>query len=179
MSPSAEPANATAEASVVVPAELLEDGEIVLLAVKPSGWFVLLVSAPVLAVVGVLAAGVVFSEPILHAGGRPRDAVLLALTAVAFLRVLVACCQWIGRLYVLTNRRMLRIRGIVRADVLAFLLKDVRGVLPTAGLLERPLGLGSLYFEIDGQAGGDAAWVNLSRPADVLETVSEAIRRAR
>ena len=42
MSPSAEPANPPADAEALAPACRLEEGEAVILAVKPSRWFVLL-----------------------------------------------------------------------------------------------------------------------------------------
>ena len=54
MTPSAQ-GGATAIDDVTVEEKLLQDGEIVVLSIKPSGWFVLQISSPV----WVLAAGVV------------------------------------------------------------------------------------------------------------------------
>ena len=176
--PSAEPAETPAQIGVV-PTELLDDGEVILLATKPSGWFALLVSGPVLGGAALVAAGMLLAGPAVRIGARARQGVVLICLAAACLRVVLACCQWFGRLYILTDRRILRIRGIIRSDVFACPLRDIRRTTASAGLCERLLGLASLYFDLEDGEGSDSAWIHLSHPEEIRQTIEEAIRRAR
>ena len=190
MTPSADSATIAAE-EAIVPADLLEDGELILLAVKPSGWFVLLVSWPVLAAAGVVTAAAYLAHGVLPTTAL-QHLVLLICIAAGCLRVVLACFQWLGQLYVLTDRRVIRIRGVIHVDLLACPLKQVRQVVLTAAILERPLHLGSLYFEVSRQhpedqhngadASGDPAdanWTHIAHAAEIHEIVLNAIRRAR
>ena len=175
------PADLTAVAEPLVPAGVLKDGETVLLAIKPSGWFPLLVSWPVLAIVGLVAlvvyvAGEQFG---LNISQKPvmKPVMILCLT-VACLRIVVACMQWLGRMYILTNRRIMRVRGVVRTDVVSWALKDVRSLSLSAGRLDQLLGIASLLVVAGEDDTPQAAWTHLARPIEVHRIVSEAARRA-
>ena len=173
MSPLAEQAGAAA-AMPAVPAEALNDGEEVILALKPSGWFVLFASWPVLAAAVMIG---VASYP-LHLAG-PYQLVPLACTGAACLRVVIACGQWAGMLYVLTNRRVIRLRGTTRPEVRSCILREIAGADVSTGTAEGLLGLGSIVFELHGGARPDICWVNVPDPRGVQETINQAVRRAR
>ena len=177
MTPSSDPAS-TATEEAIFPADLLDDGEVVLLAVKPSGWFVLLISLPVLVGAVLVATGVYVADEVLHMAG-PQPTVLLICLAVGCLRLVIACFQWLGCLYVLTSKRIMCIRGVVRTDVLAFPLKKIAQVFVTAGSLERTLQLGSLEFEISGNLDSQSRWSCLANPTEVYQAVLDAIHRTR
>ncbi|MCK4602646.1 MAG: PH domain-containing protein [Phycisphaerae bacterium] len=174
MTPSAEPASTAVTEDTLVPEQVLDEGEFVILAIKPSGWFVLLVSWPVLAIAAVVVVvGYLAGE----AFGVPCQTVMLFALAAACARVVLASCQWLGRLYMLTNRRVLRIGGIIRMDVFACPLKKIRHVQLHAGPAERVLALDSLLFTIGEAPSPAASWNNISRGEEVLRIVNEAIRR--
>jgi len=170
MSPSADQAGALGISQTVSEA-LLRDGEEIILAVKPSGWYVLLVSWPVL----VAAATVAVASGVLGFSG-PRQVVPFACAAAACLRVVLACCQWVGLLYVLTNRRVMRVRGILRSDACWCELAKIAEVAISAGPLEGLLGLASLLFLEAGGRCSQVCWTNLARPAEVQQAVRSAIR---
>ncbi|MFW6132325.1 MAG: PH domain-containing protein [Planctomycetota bacterium] len=176
MSPSAEQAEAAPAAEALVPARLLDDGEAVLLAVKPSGWFVLLASWPVVLVAAALGVAVYFAEGVLPAA---HPAAMLVCTAAALLRLVLACLQWLGRVYVLTDKRILRIRGIARLDVVQCPLHKIDRTDLVATRGERFFALGTLTFLAEGLSADASAWVNLARPHDVKAVVDEAIHRGR
>lgn len=167
-------AEAPATVEPFVPAELLDDGEAIILAVKPSGWFVVLTSWPVL----VSCAGVAAA-----AGLWPRlfggNLVGMAALAVALAKVLVACFQWAGRLYVLTNRRVIRIRGVLKADVVSCLLKNIRQTTLSATLPERMAAVGSLYFDMLDTDGTEMIWINLAKPYQVRDLMEQTIHQAK
>jgi len=177
MSPQAEPTSA-AVAEPAVPAKLLEEGEIVILAIKPSPWFVLISSASVLGVVGIVALVALLAGEVPGAW-VPRRVVFSICFLVAVVRVMVAGFQWAGRLYILTNHRLMRIRGVIRVDVCHCPLRQVGEVVGCVSRLERPLGLGSLFFRDREGNLSQADWVNLSRPGEVEQLVNEAIGKTR
>lgn len=178
MSPSAEPTSQGAEATThPVPVGLIEDGEIVILAVKPSAWFALIVSLPVLAsaaVVGVVAYVVELYHPAMQA-----RLIWPGCAAVALVRMLIACWQWLGRTYVLTNRRVVCIRGLIRVQWAAAALAKVQEAVLTSSIAERIVGTGSIYCLADMAGSAAVAWNTVARPADVHEIVLEAVNRAR
>ncbi|HAU36918.1 MAG TPA: hypothetical protein DCX07_04290 [Phycisphaerales bacterium] len=175
MSPSAEPA-AVAPAAVVSE-RMLRDGEVVLYAAKPSFWSVLLVSGPVLVAAGLVAVATSLTVPALPVA---RQTVVLVCVAAACLRVMVACAQWGGRMYVLTNLRVLRISGLTRVELGECALKRIVRVQPSAAVWERAIGTGNLLFHAGEKPDVPAVvWQHLSRPAEVEQLVNEAVRRAR
>jgi len=161
----------------LVPAGLLEGGELVILALKPSGWFVLVSSLPLLLSAGAVAAVAYlmsFSDYF-----RDPEVVWYFCAAVALLRLMVASWQWLGRTYVLTNRRIVSIRGLVRVQLAAAGLPRVREALLAASLSERVVGAGSIYCLLDPDAPPTVAWQTVARPAEVHEVILEAIGRAK
>jgi hypothetical protein len=186
MTPSAEPTSQGAQiAAHLVPADLLGGQEVIILAVKPSAWFVLLSSLPVLAsatVVGVVAYVVNVYHP-----RTPAQVVLTLCAAGGMGRLIFACWQWLGRTYVLTNLRIIVVRGLMNVQVTAAGLTDVRRVVLEASLSERVVSAGSIFC----LAGTDAdpgrtdladpsavAWNVISRPQQIHEIIEDAVRRA-
>jgi len=157
---------------------LLGDGEAVILAVKPSGWFVPLTSLPALAVLALLAVSGHYLGRMISMGLGPQ-AIEVICGVLAAGRLVAACCQWAGMLYVLTNRRVLRIRGALKVSITGCGLTEIRHTASlTTGLVERLAGVGTLFFQTDrgNLAGGE--WQHISRPGEVLETINTAIRQA-
>ncbi len=176
MSPTAESAGAAAGIETAAEA-LLGEGEVILLAIKPSRWFVVLVSWPVLvAAVGAVFAAVA-TERITSIDLPGQTIGSVCLVGVA-LRLFVACAQWVGRLYILTSRRVLTIRGVLRVSLSDLPLKLIEGTAPMSTTGERVLGVGSLAFEQERGVAPDTTWLHLSRAAEVRQAVDDAIRRS-
>lgn len=178
MSPSVEPTTVAAPGLTVVPARLLDGGEVVLLAVKPSGWFCLLTSLPVL-LTAVAFTAVAYLAGRLLSGPLQPGALALFWAGVSVLRLIVAYLQWVARLYVLTNRRVLRVSGAFRGVVHQCLLRHIARAAASVSPAERLLGVGSLSFESSDPAAGQAHWAHINYPAEVQQIVNEAIARAR
>ncbi len=178
MTPSAEPTSQRAEvAAHLVPANLLADGEIVILAIKPSNWFALVASLPVLAAAAVVAAaayGVNRYQP-----ATPEQVIFSFAAVAAVGRLALGCWQWLGRTYVLTNLRVVCVRGLLNVNVTAAPLSRVRTAVLAPALPERLLGLGSIYCLADPDAQAAVSWNTIANPHQVHEIHDEAIRRAR
>ncbi len=178
MSPSIEPAGAAAEIDALVPEEVLDDGEIVLLALRPSGWAAVIESRLVV-VPALLAAGVVatlLQTSVLHWSANARLALMACLLAAVF-RLASAAFQWGGYLYVLTNRRAIRLRGTVRRELQHVRLVDVAQAELTEFPAQRLFSVGSIEFRRSPQDLPDLGWAHLASAPEVLEMVREALDR--
>lgn len=170
-----------AVAPLAVPAaamKVLNDGEEIILAVRPSLWMVVLESLPTAAIAGVIAAALLIVDP--NALNLPRSvgsAVVLACGLVAVLRVAMVFVRWLGRLYVLTNRRVLRLGGVAAVDVADCPLERMTDAAVMSGSVERLVALGTIIFTIDGQLSAELGWTNIAHPEDVAQEVRRAIRR--
>lgn len=179
MSPPADSANPAATGADVASArQILQGGEEIILAIKPSPWFVVLASWPVVLTAAVVAGGA-YAASEWFTAALPRGLIYLLCLAAAAGRVMVASLQWMSRLYMLTNLRVMRVRGILQADIRVHLLQKIARTRCTAGVGERILGIGTLGFDVPGEETADTVWVHIPRPHEVEETVNQAIRRAR
>jgi len=175
---SAESATPAESAGAALP-QLLHEGEVVILAVKPSVWFVLLSAWPAIAVAAAVAVVGYVALPMIETQITYSRRVLTMLCAsVVLIQLFISCCQWIGRLYVLTNVRVLRIRGVFRVDVFQCPLSKIRQATLTATRHERLCGVGTIHFDVETPTE-EPCWLHVARPAEVNDTLQDALRRAR
>ena len=179
MSPSADPASVEAPVSVEVSSRLLNDGEIVQLAIKPGLGFVVLASLPTLAVLAVVAGLFwVLQEAIgVSLGVSARSATWICAGGAAA-RLLLSCMEWSSRLYCLTNRRVFRVQGVFCPNVEQCPLQAINRVDLTAGGGEKALGMATLRFRLTDGRGDGPDWVNVARPEEVARIVREALLRS-
>jgi len=161
----------------LVPERLLDGGEIVILAIKPSLWFILFASARWVAFLVLIAVLAPRLEPVLPWGSPVM--VTKAAVALAAARLGFATLEWVARLYVLTNRRVMRVRGIFNVDLFECSLLRIENTHLTFAWYERIFGLGSIWFATAGTAGCQPGWVTVARPLEVHEQIRAAIARAR
>ncbi len=155
---------------------VLRDGELVLLILRPSLWFVPLTSLRFIAAVAVLMlAGHVYDEKIPFS---PRFYLEAGVFVVAG-RLTWALLQWMGRLYVLTDMRIVAISGVWNSVVFECALRRVARTRLTYTLRERVLGLGSIEIIPQDEESPVGIWQMVPRPRRVHERVLSAIRRAR
>jgi hypothetical protein len=159
----------------LLPAQLLDGDEIVILAVKPSLWFVLFTSARwLVALAGVIALTAWLGE----LPGFSKPLIVKGSLALAGARVGFALLQWVSRLYVLTNRRIMRLRGIFNVDLFECQLSKIQNTYLTMAWYERLASLGSISFATAGTGGIEATWANVNNPLEVHERIRSAIHRA-
>ncbi len=158
----------------LLPAQLLGGDEIVIFAVKPSLWFVLFTSARWL----IAMALVIGLSGWLDTAGMSRALVVKAALALGGARLGFALLQWVSRLYVLTNRRIMRLRGIFNVDLFECQLTKIQNTYLTMTWYERLAGLGSISFATAGTGGVEASWTDVNNPLEVHERVRSAIHRA-
>ena len=160
---------------------VLRDGETVLLVLKPSLWFIIFQS---IIFAGAVVLGLLFARVF-------ADRLLLVhrivyTEAAVFLvagRVMYAVLQWMGRLYVLTDQRVIRMAGVFSVDLYDCPLRNIARTELTASIKERACRIGSIEIYPKYTDGADdgycvGSWQTIPRPVDVHEQIVAAIRRA-
>jgi hypothetical protein len=154
---------------------ILRDGEVVLLALKPSFWFILLSSLRFTAAVSILALGAIAWE-----GRHNRE--WFYIEAALFLlagRFMWAVLQWMGRLYVLTDLRVIRLAGVFKVEIFDCALRKVARTQVTASLKERLCGTGGIEIIPGDENCPPAVWQTVRRPLEVNELIVATINRAK
>ena len=158
---------------------VLRDGEVVLLALKPSLWLLVFQSIGFAAVVvlGYLATRV------FHDSLPLRREIIYWESAIFLIvgRLMVAVMQWMARWYVLTDQRVIRLSGIFSPEIFSCPLRKIARTQLTYSVKERMTRLGSIeiYPGGDGTEVPDSfAWQAIARPVEIHEQMVAAIRRA-
>lgn len=182
---SATEANAATGAPALIRPATVPEGEVVILQLKPHPLFVLLsVLGPVtLCVVCALLVRWVSGRQFQLAGGPtlefPNLGRLWALPlVVAAITLGWQALEWWMRTYLLTDRRVVRVSGVLRQTVVEVPLARVQQVMLYRSLRERMFGLGTPGISSAGS--GDASfvfWNMVSRPAERQRVLRETIAR--
>ena len=155
--------------------ECVDDGEIILLAVKPSALLIILSS------VRVACMGIVVALGLLAATSDPRvpwDAVhaLGAGGVIVAARLAWAVSDWWSRVYVLTDRRIIVRAGAV-PQVQWIPLREAECVDAGATGAERWLGLGHVAIRRAPRAHARIAWTCVHDAPRCQAAIADARRR--
>ncbi len=167
---------AVVEEQLSIADEILDGGETVLLAIKPSLWFVLFdaarwvfLGATLLLISAFSAFQVTWVSR--QTIGQLGAAIIIARLGMAFLR-------WVSRFYILTNRRVMRVRGVFKVDILSCPLLSIRRTEITIGPHEKVTRLGTILFASDEVPCDDFHWFQINKVEEVHERIRRAIDRA-
>jgi hypothetical protein len=155
---------------------VLDGGEIIELAIKPSMWRPLFDSLSWLVVGFVLAAVVVwFGRPI---RGLSLNGTAQVILLVPFVQLAIAVIRWVPTWYVLTNRRIIVIQGVRAPRIASCLLLDVRNTYLHVALAERLTRLGTITFVADHSDRTSYIWQSVARPEEIHAKIRRAIENA-
>ncbi|MBE3070151.1 MAG: PH domain-containing protein [Planctomycetes bacterium] len=162
-----------ARARIISPSLLLP-AEIVLFEWKPSLWYVVFVSLPV-ATAGLATLLLAFTVSELPVTVR-QWGVVIGVSVVG-LRVAAALLQWLGRTYVLTDRRILTQYGVFNVVIECLGLEQIENTFVAQGAGQRILGIGTIFFRCTAGGGMPIAWQHLREPREVHAQVVAQIDR--
>lgn len=168
----------SARAAGLLPADLLQPGEIIILFLKPSPWYILLAPLASLAAMTILVLLAIQFNNWLNLGISQRDLVLLGVALVG-VRLFWQFLEWLSRIYVLTDRRIIRIKGVLRVQVFETPLKNIQHTYALFSLRERLFGLGTMAFTTAGTAFIEATWEMVARPLQVHKQIVQTLNRYR
>tara|TARA_B100002052_G_scaffold296471_1_gene325015 strand:- start:308 stop:931 length:624 start_codon:yes stop_codon:yes gene_type:complete len=165
-----------------LPAGTIRGDETVVLACRPSRWFVLL--SPIRWIAGLVILAVLIT---LVCAAMQQLNVLpdwtVGLTWLVAIAVSMMLVGWSVldrrcRVYVLTTKRLLTSSGVIRRTIYETSLVNLRQTMIDVGVLERCTRTGSVLFATAGTARYDTAWWMLSDPAAVQQQVQSMLSRA-
>lgn len=161
-------------ATAIIPQKMITDGEVVILAVKPSLWLIPLASGRWLLTAGLAVVTAHLLGPMI---GRLAQWTTQIAVLAATARLLIATMEWLGRVYVLTDRRIMRLKGVVHIDLFECQLSRVQHVVLRLPIAERAVFCGTLFFFTAGTGSAEAAWRTVAHPSAVYQTVLETIEK--
>ena len=164
-----------ARLEALLPRQLLQPTETVRFIAKPSVWFIVLVPLEFLVGVGALGFAGYELDQWLNDGALART-ILIATFALLALRLTWQFLDWLTRVYVLTDQRVIRVKGVLNVTVFEARLSHIQHTDLLLPLRQRLFGLGTVTFSTAGSGTIEAAWVYLNQPLDAHEAVVTAIR---
>ncbi|MGE3182869.1 MAG: PH domain-containing protein [Phycisphaerae bacterium] len=163
-------------AEVVPQLGVLEGDEIVELLIKPSLWYVASLSVRWIAIAGITAALAAFAS---DSSVALRTYLIQIAAIVSAARVGYGILQWSSRFYLLTNRRVMRIKGVLRADWRSCPLRDVGEIVRIDSPGQKFVKLGALRIHHANPDKLPIHWNFIRKPNEVERIVNDAVRRAR
>lgn len=154
--------------------ELLDTNEIIQLSLRPSPLMILTRAARVGLLMLALAATCYWAR---SPGSVIPDALCVGAIVVAVTRVALSSLEWASRLYILTNRRLLRFRGIaaVRVDELPLIRVSSVDLEPSASFPQ--CRVGDVHV-CGGAEDPPHRWECVPNATDVHQLIVLAARRA-
>ena len=154
---------------------ILRDGEVVMLILKPSMWFIVFSSLRFLAA-GLIA--VIAARLWVH-NSHAFSSIVYTATFLVAGRVMWAVLQWMGRLYVLTDLRVVRLSGVFNVEIVDCALRKVGQTRITRTFREKLWRLGSIEIVPVDDSCPPSVWQTVNRPEEVRATIQSTIDRAK
>ena len=173
--PAATPTAAVTPLGALLARHIIRDGEVVLLVLKPSLWFILLSSLRFIAAVAMVAMVAIALE-----GRYNRE--WFYVEAAIFLvagRVMFSVLQWMGRMYVLTDMRVIRLSGVFKLEIFDCALRKVARTQITTSPKERVCGTGSIEITPADENCAPGTWQTIRRPREVHDLIVSTINKAK
>jgi uncharacterized membrane protein YdbT with pleckstrin-like domain len=162
----------------MVPSQILQEDEVVLILTKPSLFFIFYSSFPFL--LGALLLGVVAGQLSAVSTGiyvTPRMVAWITMLACVG-RLVWALLVWTSHTYMLTNRRVVTIKGVVNVYMFQTRLRKIQKTELYRPLGQRLFATGTIGFSTAGAAGNaESTWVMIARPLETHEQVVAAINK--
>ena len=157
---------------------ILRDGEVVILLLKPSPIFIGLSSIRFIAVVALLVTAI-FLFDINDRFQWNTVAVIEGGIFIVAGRLMWAVLQWMARLYVLTDLRVLRISGVFNVHIFDCPLRKVARTRLMDVTRERVVGTGSIEIIPLEENSPEGIWQTVAQPRQVHEQVVATINKAK
>ena len=165
-------------AATMLPEQLLQPGEIIVLLLKPHPLFIFL--APLQTYTMLLLVtivGVLIARETQEYDAAQNIALIGGVVIAA--RLFWQFLEWLSRVYVITDQRVVTLGGVLRVRVFEAPLTSITHSELHFSLRERVFALGTLSFYTAGSAVAEAFWLMVANPLDVHAKVVETLKRYR
>jgi hypothetical protein len=163
----------TTSVATLLTRHILRDGEIVLLIAKPSLWMIFFTTLPAIGVALVMMISAGLWDPHRVHIGIEAGMMLIACRAAW------AVLSWAGKLYLLTDLRIVRIAGVFNPEIHDIPLRKVARTRLIANFHERLWRLASIEIIPECDRWPWSVWQTIARPVAIHEMVRRAIAKAK
>ena len=164
-------------AGAMLPADLLQGDETILLLLKPSPLYIVLACVETLAIIALIAVVALSLQRRFDTHWFDEQAMETLCTLLACLRLGWQFLEWMSRTCVLTDRRVIRFMGVLRPQMFQAELRRLQHTEVLWTIRERMFGLGTLTFSTAGRSMPEAYWVMIARPVSVHRKIVQAMHR--
>ena len=164
---------ATTSMATLLTRHILRDGEIILLILKPSLWTILFGTLPAIGI-----ALIVMISTRLWLPHHVHIGIEVGVMMVAC-RAAWAVLNWAGRLYLLTDLRIVRIAGVFTPLIHDIPLRKVARTRLTTSFRERLCRLGSIEIIPESDQWPWSVWQTIAKPGEIHETIRRSVARAK
>ncbi|MFC1958388.1 PH domain-containing protein [Chloroflexota bacterium] len=164
----------------IFPKELLTTGEHMVLETRPVVWPKLIGSMIVLIVGIAFYISVPYLEKTIRYDNIPWDIVNWISIAILLLGMLSAVIRWFRwkyTFYGITNKRILRQRGIIANSYVDCSLGKIQNLYVDISILGKLFGYGTVRVASAATAGIELNWVDVKEPLKVQREINEAIEK--
>lgn len=170
------PATVATPLAALIAGHIIQDGELILLILKPSLWFIVLSMLKSAAFISILMiASVLFDD---HLPGHSRTYIEVGILALSG-RLVWSILQWIGQLYILTEMRLLTLSGVFSQSIFDCPLRKIVRTRILRTMRERLMGLGSVEIIPVDENYSIGIWQTIAQPLAVNDQIIAAINRAK
>jgi len=163
----------------IAPENILQGDEEVILLIKPSLFYIFYTSFVFVLVA--LMMGVAAAQVTRYGNlgiGPPTVAFATVLAVVG--RLIWALLVWTSHIYMLTNQRIVTIKGVINVHMFQTQLRKVQKTDVYRPIAQRIFLTGTLGFSTAAAAGSaDSTWVMIARPMETHRRIVEEIQRTR
>jgi hypothetical protein len=172
----AAPTRASTSLATLFSGHVLQDGELILLLIKPSLWFVPMSGLKFIGVVLIAMISAALLDQQL-----PGRNLIYQQTGVFIIaaRIVWAALQWMGRLYILTDMRIVRLSGVFSVEIFDCPLRKVARTRLMRTMRERLTAVGTIEIIPSDEELPISYWNMVARPRAVQEQIVAAINRAK
>ena len=171
--PAVAPPVVSTSVATLLARHVLRDGEIILLILKPSLWTILFSCIPAIAVALIVMIGAGLSSPN-HTHIGVEVGVMLVTVRAGW-----AVMSWAGKLYLLSDLRIIRISGVFSPQIHDIPLRKVARTRLVRSYHERLFRLGSVEIIPESDQYPWSVWQSVPKPDEVHETIRRTITRAK
>jgi hypothetical protein len=163
----------TTSIATLLTRHIVRDGELILLTLKPSLWTIFFGTLPAIGLALMAMIGTrLWAQHHVHIGVEAGMMLIAVRAAWAIL-------SWAGKLYLLTDMRIVRISGVFSPQIHDIPLRKITRTRVTASFRERLWRLGSIEIIPESDQWPWSVWQTISRPEEIDETIRRTIARAK
>jgi uncharacterized membrane protein YdbT with pleckstrin-like domain len=164
--------------SAMVPQEILQEDEVVLVLTKPSLFHIFYTSFFFIAATLLLGALAAQSSWLTTNTEVSSRLITLAMVLLCGGRLVWALLVWTSHIYMLTNRRIVTIKGVINVHMFQAQLRKIQKTELYRPIGMRFFGAGTVGFSTAAAAGNvESTWVMIGRPVETHEQIVAAINR--